>query len=621
MRRVATVGALGIGAACLGLGCGARTTLDVSGDVDTTAADGMSSAGPSAGSTQTSTTGNTPKPQRELDKLDILLSVDDSVSMADKQLLLKAAVPDLIGRLANPLCVDASRREFPELTPAAGEACPRGPSGQLLEREFLPVSDLHVGVVTSTMGAGGANGAPSNLAHLLGSFATELADMVTPQGFLAWDPGKPQAEFEREVQAMTERVGENGSGYEAPLEAWYRFLVEPAPYDTLAYVPCSADDPSVECVVEQGLDTKLLEQRRAFLRPDSVLVIIVLSDEDDCSARIEGTNWQYLTKNYPLEFGTAACNTDPNDPCCAPCGAAPAPGCEVDPSCSEPREDDDSNLLCFEPKRRYGRDALLPIERYKRALTERELCTDHADLADTGSCSSLVDNPLFVDLERGGPAARTPEAVFLTFIVGVPWHDLATRPLDLLDPNVDGLVYKSAAQMDRDGTWDLLLGSTLDPPGDPLMLQSVDSRSGTHPITGETIAGSSAWPVVNSINGHDRTIAFDDDLQYACTFPLPEVRDCAGKVPCDCSNPRKGTSYDNPMCQDPNTGEYTTWQHSGKAYPGQRHAALARELGDNAVLSSICARNTDDPTRADYAYRPTVAALVTRIAPILQQPE
>ena len=607
MRQTATVGAFGLGAAFLALACGGRTPLGGSVDTDTTAGDG--------------TTGGPPAPQRELDKLDILLSVDDSISMADKQRLLKAAVPDLIGRLANPLCVDARRREFPELTPPAGEPCPAGPSGQLLYREFLPVSDVHVGVVTSTLGAGGALGAPSNRAHLLGSFASGL-DGTTEQGFLAWDPGQEQAQFQAEVQAMMEKVGEGGSGYEAPLEAWYRFLVEPAPYLTLAYVPCSADDPSIQCVEEQGLDTELLEQRRAFLRPDSVLVIIVLSDEDDCSARIEGTNWQFLTKGTPLDRGTLACNTDPNHPCCAPCSAAPAPGCAVDPSCGpDPRNYEHSNLLCFEPKRRYGRDALMPIERYKRALTERQLCPERADLAATLSCSALVDNPLFVDLENGGPAARTPNAVFLTSIVGVPWHDLATDPLPLLDPNVDGLVYKSSAEMDSDVTWELLLGSTLAPPRDPLMLQSVDERSGTHPITGETIAGSSAWPVVNSINGHDRSITMRDDLQYACTFPLPKVRDCEGKRPCDCSDPERGASPDNPMCQDAGTGEYSTLQHSGKAYPGQRHAALARELGPNAVLSSICARNTDDSTRADYAYRPTVAALVTRMAPILQQPE
>lgn len=590
-------GVFGICAALLVSACGARTSLYSSGDPET-------------------------PPQRKLDKLDILLSVDDSISMADKQRLLKLAIPDLIGRLANPYCVDQSRREFPELTPAAGEPCPSGPSGESLEREFLPVLDVHVGLVTSTLGNAGAIGAANNYAHLLGSFREGLPGM-TEHGFLAWDPDQAQAEFELEVATMTESVGENGSGFEAPLEAWYRFLVDPAPAAGFVYTPCP-DDPSIECVAEQGIDAELLEQRRAFLRPDSVLVVIVLSDEDDCSPRVEPKNWRFFSR-YAPERGTRACDEDPNDPCCAPCTATPAPGCEADPTCAmSPLSTEHSNLRCYEQKRRFGRDVLQPIERYRAALSERRLCPERADLADTGSCSELVDNPLFVDLERGEPAARTPEAVFLTFIVGVPWHDLATDPLRLLDPNEDRLVYKSAIQMDGDGTWGLVIGDSLAPPLDPLMLPSVEPRSGTHPITGETIAGANAWPIVNSINGHDRTLPDHDDLQYACTFPLPELRDCAA-VPegraCDCTNPIRGRSPDNPMCQDPNTGVYSALQHSGKAYPGQRHVALARELGDNAVLSSICARNTSDATRTDYAYRPTVAALVSRIAPILQQPE
>src|SRR5687768_8353900 len=97
-RSVPGLAVLATFAVLLGLGCGARTSPHAK-------ADG---------------------PQRKLDKLDILLSVDNSVSMADKQVLLTAAIPDLIGRLANPFCVDADRRAFPELTPAAGEPCPEG---------------------------------------------------------------------------------------------------------------------------------------------------------------------------------------------------------------------------------------------------------------------------------------------------------------------------------------------------------------------------------------------------------------------------------------------------------------------------------------------------------------
>jgi hypothetical protein len=281
--------------------------------------------------------------------------------------------------------------------------------------------------------------------------------------------------------------------------------------------------------------------------------------------------------------------------------------------------EDRTNLRCFEQKRRFGRDALYPVERYKNALTQQSLCPERLDLSDAAGCSELVENPLFQNLKGGGPAERTPAAVIMSFIVGVPWQDIAVDPLR--DPSLDGLVYKLPEELDQTGGWELLLGDSLDSPLDPLMLQSVEPRSGVHPITGEVIAGPEAWPTVNSITGHDRTTVNKDDLQYSCTFRLPELRDCAGQKPCDCSDPVAGISNDNPMCQDPVTGTYSSLQHSGKAYPPQRHVQLARQLGERAVLSSICARNTQDPSRTDYAYRPTVAALVSRIAPILKQPD
>ncbi len=614
------------------LGCGGRSTLAL-GDhsVGGEPSDGFGgSSGAAVQSASGATTSGAPDPGddlRKLDKLDILLAVDDSISMADKQHLLRQGVPDLIGRLANPLCVDGARRPYPDLTPAAGQACPAGPDGQPLDREFLPVLDVHVGLVTSSLGNAGGTGPSSKTdqAHLLGSLDRgQGLPGMTPEGFLAWDPETPQETFESEVAQMVEAAGESGGGFESSLEAWLRFLVDPAPHERLVKVPCSPDAVEPGCVEKLGIDNELLGQRRAFLRPDSVVVILVLSDEDDCSASAEPKSWEIMSSTR-VARGSSVCDFAPNDPCCYSCGAEPPTGCEPDPICLEqplvPSVDDQSNLRCFEQKRRFGRDVLYPIARYENALTQPVLCPARTDLSPVNDCSQLVENPLFMDLARGGPAVRTPAAVFLTFIVGVPWQDLATEPLMLLDPGNDALSYKSPAELARDGSWDLLIGDSIDPPRDPLMLQSVDIRAGVHPITGDVIAGPEAWPITNRINGHDRTIPSRDDLQYACTFPLPEVRDCQGQRPCDCSDPVKGISPDNPMCQDPVTGVYSTLQHSGKAYPGQRHVRLARELGQNAVLSSICARNTNDPSRADYAYRPAVSALISRIAPILKQPD
>src|SRR5579871_2972050 len=44
--------------------------------------------------------------QKSVDKIDLLFMVDNSISMADKQQVLQAAVPDLVQRLVNPNCVD-----------------------------------------------------------------------------------------------------------------------------------------------------------------------------------------------------------------------------------------------------------------------------------------------------------------------------------------------------------------------------------------------------------------------------------------------------------------------------------------------------------------------------------
>ncbi|EYF06119.1 Hypothetical protein CAP_2309 [Chondromyces apiculatus DSM 436] len=44
--------------------------------------------------------------QSAVDKIDILLAIDNSISMADKQDILALAVPDLVEGLVNPPCVD-----------------------------------------------------------------------------------------------------------------------------------------------------------------------------------------------------------------------------------------------------------------------------------------------------------------------------------------------------------------------------------------------------------------------------------------------------------------------------------------------------------------------------------
>ena len=86
---------------------------------------------------------------------------------------------------------------------------------------------------------------------------------------------------------MVRGVADNGCGFESQLESWYRFLVDPAPYETLEVVNGKAE--------RRGVDRKLLDQRKAFLRPDSLLAIVMLSDENDCSIK-EGGNAFWVAK-------------------------------------------------------------------------------------------------------------------------------------------------------------------------------------------------------------------------------------------------------------------------------------------------------------------------------------
>src|SRR3954469_2542333 len=187
--------------------------------------------------------------QTSVDKIDLLFMIDNSRSMSDKQAILRAAVPDLVSRLVNPICVDAQGNQY--AAPAEGSTtCPDGQS-----QEFNPIKDINIGIVSSSLGDVGANVAcPADtsfakykpdqvdMAHLMGSLTRGRNTGVNNQGFLEWRAGGPNptdlSTFNVNFQRQVGAVGENGCGWEASLESWYRFLVDPVPYQKLARVQC-----------------------------------------------------------------------------------------------------------------------------------------------------------------------------------------------------------------------------------------------------------------------------------------------------------------------------------------------------------------------------------------------
>ncbi|HZO11696.1 MAG TPA: hypothetical protein VFB62_00505 [Polyangiaceae bacterium] len=506
----------------------------------------------------------------QTNKVDVLLVIDNSIGsiMADKQEIFEIAI-------------DA-----------------------LMERLLARVDDLHIGIVTTSLGSLGGDACDDATQNDRGRLVARDRDgnsVPTYQslGFLKWDPQKTYdppgiadpATLRTQLWQMVLGTGGEGCPFEATLESFYRFLVDPDPYE------------NVELDAEQkaqlvGTDRELLAQRAAFLRPDSLVIVLLLTDENDCSLRAGGQYWQVAQRELPerpgqpfhVWPGRTACAIDPDDACCTSCALDPPEHCESE-ECAAPLDEmsDPIDLRCFQPKRRFGIDFLQPIDRYVSGLTAQRVADRHG---------ALRDNPLFI----GG---RHRWHVVVAAMVGVPWQDIARRAdngepdllrgLDAQGEPVGGL--QSAAELREGGTWDVILG---DPsayfdepnpklPTDPLMRESIEPRSG----------------VDASINGGEHS--FYKDLQYACRIELDEPKDCAVVDPEHC--------YCDEMPPESSLCEGTTQVYAA-AYPGIRQLELMQKLGDQAVVGSICPAQGIEPS-APSGYQPTVDALLDTIEPRL----
>lgn len=589
------------GAVCAGVvasmlaGCAGRSVLEV----------GVADAGADADAAPIEDAGA--PPVTTSDALDLLLVIDNSRNLEGAHEVLAQTIPYLLDRLVNPPCVNGLGNVVDE--PASPSApCSVG------KRDFAPLADFHVGVISTSLGGHGADvcspqsfswkPAQNDAAHLLTRAAGGgVVPTHAGQGFLAWDPGQAQSPpGEADLPAMVARLGEivrgagsEGCGFESQLESIYRFLADPEPPAEIVVLDGKATPVGVDAVV--------LQQRADFLRPDSLVAVVLFSDENDCSTREGG---QFFLSNqglggdgtsFHLPRSRSECDADPGDPCCASCAQATPAGCSPtpsDPKCQLPpmtEEDGDPiNLRCFDQKRRFGIDFLYPVERYVEALTEPTVATRDGQ---------VVPNPLFA-------AGRSSELVVMAGILGVPWQDVAN------DPKVLASGYLGATAID----WSLLLPDreTGAPPLDPLMIESVAPRSGVHPPTGLELAPpGSPQALANPINGHERVIAFANDLQYACIYPLATPSPCFD-VTCDCY--AEGI-LDNPVCQQPD-GSFAELRRFGRAVPSTRELEVLRGLGDRAAVASICAAEVVSSAQPAFGYKPAVDALMRALRPRIE---
>jgi hypothetical protein len=441
--------------------------------------------------------------------------------------------------------------------------------------------------------------------------------------------------FSTTFRTMVKAADERGCGYEAQLESWYRFLVDPSPPESVALGPC-AGHPSVTCAAPVGKDATVLKQRSDFLRPDSLVAVIMLTDENDCSIidADQGFLAAQQDSSNPMNPGTPECDSNPNDRCCRNCLAGTPDGCQDQRAACTQRsqnfaaQSDPANLRCWDQKRRFGKDFLYPTQRYVNALTKPTICPSRLDLdpagcpdANNDGVSDTVPNPLLQ-----GSSPRDPSLVFLAGIVGVPWQDIATST-----NRAEALHFKTATELgakDPAGasTWDVILGDPAPadgsqpvPPRDGLMVESWLPRSGNdgqgQALRPAANAPAAAIELDAMPNGHEWNDVAKNDLEYSCIFELPAPVNCSTVTDgqhCDCQTTKPGDN--NPICQD-KSGNYGQTQHFAKAYPGLRELEVLKDFGERSIVASICSRNTD-PKQADaqdYGYSPAVDAIVDRL--------
>lgn len=566
-------------------------------------------------------------PQPAIDKIDLLLMVDNSGSMADKQKILADAVPELVRGLVEPKCVDKQTR-----TPTGKLADPLKPEGQQCaagsEPAFVPITDMHIGVISSSLGGMGSSTCPikgqganphhDDRGHLIARGPEGDVAAAGDLHFLAWYPDVAQNQDKARhpvppvpptgsIQGLGDAfrdlvigVGQDGCGFEAQLESVYRFLVQPDPWTEISVTGDKATyGPSNQ------VDVELLKQRAAFLRPDSLVAVILLTDEDDASLdplSFQGSGWIF-GENRELPRGTAACDADPSSAACTSCHFTPD-----DPSCKAKgplygKEEDHYNVRFHSMKKRYGVDPQYPLSRYVDAFTKMTVPardSEHENGRYVGRAGCT--NPLFAarlptepnaDLCKLPRGPRTPDLVYFGIIGGVPNHLLPDSGLST-DIDWTKIVGREPGRYDERDI-------------DPHMIVSTVPRPG--------LPGPGSGDDADAVHGREWTTN-GGDLQYACTFDLYERMPDGTTVPtrrsCAVGDPACGDcdgKSDAPLC----AADDRRVQVKGKAYPTRRELLVAQGLGDHAIVASLCPKQLTKPDADDYGYRPAVRAISGRL--------
>ena len=225
--------------------------------------------------------------QDRVSKIDLLFMIDNSSSMADKQAHLGAGGARS-GRTPRQSGVRRSEHRVQQVGDAQRQTA-RAPRASPTSSRS---TDIHIGIISSSLGGHGSTGVcdqpdprktfPHNddKGHLSSAVrwtlrcrrsATSRSSTGTPPAAGTRMPQPIAAPF----TTMVTGVGQHGCGYEASLEAIYRFLIDPDPYDSITIN--KSQRRSGWASRSSTVPTPPSSQQRAdFLRPDSLVAIIMV---------------------------------------------------------------------------------------------------------------------------------------------------------------------------------------------------------------------------------------------------------------------------------------------------------------------------------------------------------
>ncbi len=192
--------------------------------------------------------------------VDLLFVIDNSGSMGEEQASLAAQIPAIVRALTTGMT----------------------PSGE----RFSPVTDLHLGVVDTDMGTGGfavptcadSDFGDDGLLRFVGDPSSPGCRSTYPP-FLTFPGGGDALATDF---ACVASVGTDGCGFEQPLEAALKALT-PETSSTTFHAGTGGHGDA---------------ENAGFLRPDSVLGLFILTDEDDCSVA-DPSLFDFGSTSYP----------------------------------------------------------------------------------------------------------------------------------------------------------------------------------------------------------------------------------------------------------------------------------------------------------------------------------